>query len=100
MSHEATITVACIATPSGWRCDVDVDDGRSSGRHDVTVATADAVRLAAARGTADVERLVYEAFDFLLDREPRSSILTTFDLPVASTYFPEFDAEMRRRLAP
>lgn len=41
----------------------------------------------------------YEALDFLLDREPRSSMVTTFDLRVASTDFPEFDAEMRRRLA-
>lgn len=60
MSHEATITVACTAIPSGWRCavDVDDDDGRTAGRHEVTVARAGAVRLAAACGTADDERLV------------------------------------------
>jgi hypothetical protein len=100
MSHEARIQVACSAVPAGWECAVDVDDGRSVGRHVVTVAPSDAERLAVARGLADVERLVYEAFDFLLDREPRSSILSEFDLPVIATYFPDFDAEMARRLRP
>lgn len=100
MSHEATIAVACAATPGGWHCTVDVDDGRTAGRHQVTVAAEDAERLAVARATPDVERLVYETFDFLLDREPRSSILASFDLTVVEGYFPGFEAEMAHRLAP
>ena len=47
----------------------------------------------------DIDRLVHETFAFLLDREPRSSILTRFDLPVVQRYFPEYPAEMRRRLS-
>ena len=52
------------------------------------------------RGRPDVERLVYETFDFLLEREPRESILRAFDLTVVSRYFPEYDDEIRSRLAP
>jgi hypothetical protein len=100
VSHERRIQVACEATPSGWRCAVDVDDGRTAGRHEVIVAADDAERLAVARGQADVERLVYEAFDFLLDREPRSSILGWFDLTEIEGYFAGFEAEMAHRLAP
>ena len=100
MSHEARIQVACAATPAGWRCTVEVDDGRTAGRHEVIVAADDAERLAVARGQADVERLVYETFDFLLDREPRSSILDWFDLTAVESYFPGFEAEMAQRLAP
>jgi hypothetical protein len=100
MSHEARIHVACEATPAGWRCAAEVDDGRTAGRHEVIVAADDAERLAVARGQADVERLVYETFDFLLDREPRSSILDWFDLTAVESYFPGFEAEMARRLAP
>lgn len=100
MSHETTILVTCEEIPSGWRCSVDVADGRSSGRHTVTVAHEDAERLAVARGQADAERLVYETFGFLLDREPRSSILTSFDLNVVGGYFPDFESEMANRLAP
>jgi len=100
MSHDARIQVACEPTPAGWRCAVDVDDGRTQGRHEVIVAADDAERLAVVRGQADVERLVYETFDFLLDREPRSSILAWFDLTAVEGYFPGFEAEMAQRLAP
>ena len=52
--------------------------------------------------TADVtgdddEGLVRESFVFLLEREPPSSILKTFDLSVISRYFPEYAGEMRRK---
>ena len=43
-------------------------------------------------------RLVRETFAFLLEREPRSSILQRFDLALVERYFPEYPAEIRRRL--
>ena len=95
-----TISVRCQPATDGWRCVADVDDGRTAGRHAVTVATDDADRLAAAHDTAAVERLVDETFRFLLEREPRSSILTTFDITVVGRYFPEYEAEIEHRLAP
>jgi hypothetical protein len=94
------IELTCSPTVAGWSCIADVDDGRTSGRHVVTVATADAERLASARGQADVERLVHETMAFLLEREPRSSILSSFDLTVVGRFFPEYEAEMAHRLAP
>jgi hypothetical protein len=96
----STIEVTCRPTTGGWRCDVAVDDGRTAGRHTVTVATDDADRLAAAHDAAAVERLVHETFAFLLEREPRASILATFDLTVVGRYFPAYEAEIARRLAP
>jgi hypothetical protein len=47
-----------------------------------------------------VERLLYETFDFLLEREPKESILRSFDLSVVSQYFPDYEHEIRSRLAP
>jgi hypothetical protein len=47
----------------------------------------------------DVETLVRATFEFLLEREHVRSILTRFDLTVVSRYFPEYPAEIRRRLA-
>ena len=41
---------------------------------------------------------VEESFAFLLEREPRESILRRFDLPVIGRYFPEYEVEVRRRL--
>lgn len=37
------------------------------------------------------EELLIFSFDFLLKREPNSSILLSFELDVISTYFPDFD---------
>lgn len=47
----------------------------------------------------DQERVVRESFEFLLEREPATSILPEFDLPVISRYFPEYSEELTRRLA-
>jgi len=44
-------------------------------------------------------RLIEESFRFLLEREPNTSILSTFDLPVIGRYFPEYEREIARRLS-
>jgi hypothetical protein len=95
-----TIDVHCAPTPTGWRCAATVDDGRGTSRHEVTVASQDATDLAAATDHADVQRLVYETFTFLLERESKESILGSFDITVVGRYFPEFEGEIRSRLAP
>ncbi|MBA3585221.1 MAG: hypothetical protein H0W36_11970 [Gemmatimonadetes bacterium] len=47
----------------------------------------------------DLERVVRESFDFLLEREPASSIMSEFSLDVISRYFPEYPQELRQRLS-
>ena len=47
----------------------------------------------------DEEQIVRETFDFLLEREPATSILAEFSLDDVSRYFPEFPEELQRRLA-
>ena len=96
----SAIEARCGSAPDGWRCAVTVRDDRGSSTHDVTVSADDATALAAATDTDDVERLLYETFDFLLEREPKESILRTFDLSVVSQYFPDYEHEIRSRLAP
>jgi len=63
----------------------------------VTVTPGDLVRLDP--GAVDPERLVRAAFAFLLEREPASSILRSFDLPVIARYFPGWEDDVARRLA-
>ena len=94
------IDVHCVPLATGWRCVVTVDDGHGTSTHEVTVATEQATDLAAATDGHDVERLVYETFAFLVERESKGSILRSFDLTVVSRYFPEFESEIRSRLAP
>jgi hypothetical protein len=46
----------------------------------------------------DLEGVVRESFEFLLEREPVSSILPEFSLDVIPNYFPEYREEMPKRL--
>jgi hypothetical protein len=43
--------------------------------------------------------VVRESFNFLLEREPATSILREFSLYDIARYFPEFPDELRRRLS-
>jgi hypothetical protein len=45
------------------------------------------------------ERCLNAAFRFLLDREPKESILKRFDVRIIGRYFPEFERELPRYLA-
>jgi hypothetical protein len=48
--------------------------------------------------TVTHEWVLIQAFQFLLEREPNTAILTDFDLAVINRYFPEFEAVMAQRL--
>jgi hypothetical protein len=60
----------------------------------MTQETSD--RLTAGKHTP--ERCLEAAFRFLLDREPKESILSRFDVTGISRYFPEFEQELPRYL--
>lgn len=60
--------------------------------HDVTVTPEDVARYAPG---AMPERLLEASFQFLLEREPASSILSRFALPVIERYFPEYPRVIR-----
>jgi len=42
------------------------------------------------------EELIKKSFEFLLEREPKESILSRFNLRVINQYFPEFKEEIRK----
>jgi len=67
--------------------DVVVDDGRGTTRHEVTVWPSDVARYAP---DATPEQLIEASFAFLLEREPKESILARFELPAIERYFPEY----------
>jgi hypothetical protein len=63
--------------------------------HRVRVAKADLARFGEGRSA---QELLQESFRFLLEREPNTSILGSFDLPLIGSYFPEYEPEIRERL--
>lgn len=88
------IDVQCRPGGDAWSCRVTLTDDRGSGEHLVRVTRADLDRLAP--DATEPEDLVRRSFGFLLEREPRTSILREFDLPVIARYFPEYEREIRR----
>lgn len=68
-----------------------VRDEKGETRHRVTLSRMDCERL---RNGATPERLIDAAFRFLLDREPKESILARFDVSVISHYFSDFERKL------
>jgi hypothetical protein len=84
--------VTCRPDGDGWACAVTLSDERGSSSFQVHVAQHDLDRLAPSASGPD--ELVRRSFEFLLAREPRQSILSSFDLPLIGRYFPEYEATM------
>ena len=76
--------------------EVVIREGRSESRHHVTMSRAVCEKWATGERTP--ESCVEAAFRFLLDREPKESILARFDISVIQRYFPEFERELPRYL--
>ena len=90
------IDIEVTETADGYTCHVTVKDARSSSDHRVTLHKDDFCRLAGNR--CSPEELVRQSFLFLLEREPKESILRSFDLTIIGHYFPVYERELRRRL--
>jgi hypothetical protein len=77
--------------------EVVVREGKGETRHHVTMSQETCERLTA--GKHAPEHCLEAAFRFLLDREPKESILSRFDVSVISRYFPEFERELPHYLS-
>ena len=93
----AQISIEEQAKGDGWECRVTVTEGGSKTIHTVTVEKSYRDKLA--RSEVSAEQLVRKSFEYLLKREPKESILRSFNLTVISRYFPEYEQEIRRTLA-
>lgn len=72
---------------------VEVKEGDSKSEHLVEV-THDYYNFLTGRKIA-MEELVQKSFDFLLEREPKESILRKFNLKKISYYFPEYEKRIK-----
>ncbi|RMG96075.1 MAG: hypothetical protein D6705_12245 [Deltaproteobacteria bacterium] len=88
-------TIWVVPTSGDW-FDVTIEDGRGSSRHRVRAPAGDVLRYG--KGAA-AGAVVDAAMRFLLDREPKESILSRFALSDIERYFPEFPAKVTDYLA-
>ncbi|MGH3443581.1 MAG: hypothetical protein ACRDUY_16355 [Nitriliruptorales bacterium] len=71
--HDGDVTTHRVTVPAGYPEQLGVDD-------------------------VALNVLVRESFRFLLEREPKESILRQFELSVIERYFPEYSDEIGRRV--
>lgn len=83
-----------VSPRGGGAFHVVVAESGSSTTHDVTASPEDLARLS--RDGETPEAFVVRCFEFLLEREPKESILGAFDISVIARYFPEFETEISR----
>jgi hypothetical protein len=91
------IEVRCTGVQDPLSFEVVVRNGTGETHHAVTLSRKMCERLTSGRHPP--EQCVEAAFRFLLDREPKESILSRFDVGVIARYFPEFESELPRYLA-
>lgn len=85
-----------VTEADGASYDVSVSEGASVSTHIVEATEDDLIGL----GIADHDRraVVEESMRFLLEREPKESIMARFGLRTISGFFPDYPDVIRRRM--
>ncbi len=89
------INVTETESKPDYQFSVQVEEDRSKTRHKVSMSrdfynTLDT--------NQSPEEVIRKSFEFLLEREPKESILSEFDVTVISNYFPEYRETLQLRL--
>jgi hypothetical protein len=92
---DEAVSVRCDPAADGWHCVVTVGDDPAATEHRVSVDRDTLQRLG---DGATPEELVRASFGFLLEREPRESIMRAFDLSLIARFFGDYEDEIRRRM--
>lgn len=79
-----------------WIAHVTVNEGDEQTHHTVEVPVTDYDTLTS--WEVPIDKLIEESFLFLVEREPKEEILTRFDIMTIARYFPDYPAEIRKRL--
>ena len=87
MENEVTVS-STTETDFGWEFEVSIDN------HMYLVTLTNDYYFQLTSGDITPKELVERSFEFLLAREPASSILSEFDLKQINTYFPEYEGEI------
>jgi hypothetical protein len=91
------IAITPCDSDHGFAFEVVVRESGGESRHHVTMDRATYERLGA--GCHTPQQCLDAAFRFLLDREPKESIMDRFDITVISRYFPDFERQLPRYLS-
>lgn len=71
---------------------VEVEEKGSTSEHKVNLS--DDYHQKLTQGKISKQELIKKSFEFLLEREPKESILSEFDLRIINHYFPGYEEEI------
>jgi hypothetical protein len=92
VNEAALIGIKRLSSGDPLEFEVVVREGAGETNHRVTMSKDLCSRLTGGQFTP--EQCIEASFRFLLDREPKESILRSFDVAVISRYFPEYEREL------
>lgn len=90
------INISLTGAEDGWLAHVSIVDEQGMSSHEVVLKQEDYEHLC--QGWCPPEDLVRASFEFLLQREPKESILARFELPVIGRYFPDYPQWLARHI--
>ena len=90
------IDVSLVKTGDPFEFNVTIHERNTTTHHSVTMSESTYQNLTP--GSVSPQQCIEGAFRFLLDREPKESILSCFDITVISKYFPDFENQLNRYL--
>ncbi len=93
----AQISVVTLTNSNGWTFTVQVSEPNGQTRHSVSLSQQDFEQLSSGKEISPQD-LVRKSFEFLLERESKNQIQRQFDLPSIERFFPDYPAEIRKRL--
>ena len=94
MINIAVIIVETLSSSSGGAIfQVKVRDEKGQSEHRVRMSHDYHQKLANGKTP---EEFIKTCFEFLLSKEPKESILSEFDVPKISTFFSEFEDEIKK----
>ncbi|HRN89606.1 hypothetical protein [Hyphomicrobium sp.] len=96
MAAPAQIVVLRTGADDPFKFLVEVRDADGQSQYDVTLQHDTYRRISGEKFAP--ETCVEAAFRFLLDREPKQSILSSFDIDQISQYFPEIERTLPKYL--
>jgi hypothetical protein len=85
-----------VERTNGEKFEVTVSEQNSSTIHTVTLE--DDYYQALTDGKITEEDFVKKCFEFLLEREGKESILSSFNVKVIKSYFPEFEQQIKGKI--
>ena len=90
------LEVVCYTAFDGWNCHVTVADADGTRtEHSVSVRREEFQRYSA---DGNIQQLIEASIRFLLEREPKESIMPRFKLSDIERYFPEYGRVIGSRL--